>query len=140
MACLACFLLLNSAVRALWTTVIALSFASRVSDVHAGAPTTMFVHNLGAGTTRVQVALGSVAPCDSPDNRLMFDGVVLAGEWRALSLAEAVVACVRNTSAGSRLDWGPSRWITGGFRCRGLGRGRQCWPDPTVPMIYEAKP
>jgi hypothetical protein len=127
--------------RTIWTAVVALSFASPVSDARAGAPTTMFIHNLGPGTTRVQVALGSVVPCDSTDNRLMFDGVVLAGEWRALSLAEAaVVACVRNTSAGTHLDWGLSRWISGGFRCRGLGRGRQCWPDPTVPMIYEVRP
>ncbi len=124
--------------RPLLSVLIALSIAS-VTDARADAPTTMIIRNLGGRATRVQVALGPALPCDSSDNRMRFDGVIPAGVTRVLSLDVAVIACARNTSGGSTVDWGPSNWLRGGYRC-GRGRGAPCWPDSTVPMRFDVRP
>ena len=98
----------------------------------ADAPTTMVIRNLTPRTTRVQVALGPALPCDSSENRLMLDAVLASGETRSVALGIAAIACARSTSPGSRLDWEPSRWVRGGYRCP--SKYVTCTRDPSVLM------
>lgn len=93
--------------------------------------TTMVITNDGSRPVRVQVALGSVLPCDSHDNAVLLDAHVGPHETRTLGLGLAAVACARSTSPGSDLDWGSSRWLSGGYRCR---RARSCVRDTNVLM------
>lgn len=118
-------------------TAVALLCALVAADGRAnadGSETTMVITNHGTRPGRVQVALGSVLPCDSPDNHMMLDATIGPGEARALGLGIAAVACVRNTSPGSTIDWGQSRWVNGGYRCR---YRRGCVRDPSVLMRYD---
>jgi hypothetical protein len=106
-----------------------------VGDARAEVPTTMYITNLGTRSTRVQVALGSTAPCDSRENQLIADGVLQPGERRTL-LVNAIIVCARNTSGGSTIDWTESQWLWGGRRCR----NRRCWADPSVPIVFDVRP
>jgi hypothetical protein len=109
-------------------TTFSVGLAASASD-----PTSLVVRNVGAPATRVQIALGDTLPCDSPDNRLVFDGALGGGEARVLSVPEPCV-CARNTTGGSPIDFGPSRRFCGGARCTPRGRSRACLPDASVPI------
>jgi hypothetical protein len=104
------------------------------TEARADAPTTMYVTNYGAQPSRVQVAVGSTFPCDSSDNHLLLDAVLAPGERRTL-FVNGIIVCARNTSGGSVLDWGPSQWLLGGYRCR--TRKGPCWVDPSVPIVFD---
>jgi hypothetical protein len=126
--------------RPLLPLVVALVVAPLACTAVARAeqPTVMVIRNVGVRSVRVQVALGPAFPCDSSENRVVFDGSVAPGTARVLELGDAVVACARKTSAGTILDWGPSLWLRGGYRC-GRGRGAPCWRDPSVPMRFDVE-
>ncbi len=74
-------------------------------------------------------------PCDSHDNQLVLDAQVGPHETRTLGLGNAAVACARSTSPGSEIDWGPSRTLSGGYRCR---TRRICVRDTSVLMRFDA--
>ncbi len=113
---------------------LALALACSGSGALGDAPTPVIVHNYGLGTTRVQIAVGDTLPCDSSDNKLVFDGVLRPGDTRALAVALGTVkVCARSTAPGTRLDWMPSQWRYGGVRCMGPRR-RRCQADATVPI------
>jgi hypothetical protein len=88
--------------------------------------TRLVVRNLGARPRRVQVSLGSVMPCDSTENRQVWDGFVGGNTTQMIGLGSAINACVRYTSPGSGIDFGPSFILPGGRRCR---RGTPCLAD-----------
>jgi len=104
------------------------------SDARAAALTTVVIRNPGPKSSRVQLALGVTMPCDSRENRLVFDEVLAPGAVRTFAV-DGVQACARNTAGGTTLDWLTSQFVYGGFRCR---RRYACWPDPSVPMEYNA--
>ena len=115
--------------------VVLLLLVTGITDVaRADGETTMVIRNHGSRPVRVQVSLGPVLPCDSHDDTMVLDTYVGAGEERVLGLGIAAVACARSTSPGSALDWGPSLWLTGGYRCRSR---RPCVRDPSVLMRFD---
>ncbi len=116
---------------------VALACAAAPAPAWGDTPVPVFVRNLGAGGTRVQLSIGNTLPCDSRDNVLVFDARLRPGEVRALAVPLGTVAlCARNTSAGSSIDWGPSVWRKGGVRCTGP-RGRWCVADASVPFYVD---
>jgi len=114
--------------------VLGAAFACAVAPAQGDTPVPVVVRNLGRGVTRVQIATGTVIPCDARENTLLFDDRLRPGETRVLGVPLGTVqVCARNTSAGSMLDWSPSQWRSGGVRCTGPRR-RWCVADPTVPI------
>jgi len=80
---------------------------------------------------RVQIAEGITAPCDSGNDRLLFDGRLPAGATFRTAIAGECV-CIRSTSA----SFPNSDWSTPGLKCRPkICRGRVCRPAPD-PTIY----
>jgi hypothetical protein len=122
--------------RAIHRAVVAAVLALGAGDARGDPPNTLVLRNLGTQSSRVQVAVGSVTPCDSSENSLVFDGILQGGEVRTVPVY-AVTLCAHHTSGGTTVDWGPSYWITGGLRCP---RRRYCVPDPTVPIRYNFQP
>ena len=93
--------------------------------------TTIVIRNDGDRPVRVQVAFGHVLPCDSRDNIIVLDAHIGPHETRTVGLGSAPQACARATSPGSDLDWGSSRFLSGGYCCR---KGRGCVRDTSVVM------
>jgi hypothetical protein len=84
---------------------------------------------------RVQLAEGLTAPCDSGNNRMLFDGRLAAGATFRSAIGGDCV-CIRSTST----SFPNSEWSTSGLKCRPRTcRGRVCRPAPD-PTIYLAVP
>ena len=100
------------------------------ADARALDPAPVFVSFAGSGKVRVQVADGIVLPCDSGENRILFDGTMEPNSTVATAAASDCV-CLRHTSVQfPRTDWSMSRKY-----CRPrICRGRICRPapDPTI--------
>lgn len=112
----------------------AFACAAAPAPVQAETPVPVVVRNLGRGVARVQIAMGTILPCDSRENTMLFDGRLRPGETRVLAVPLGTVhVCARNTANGSTLDWGPSEWRIGGVTCTGPRR-RWCVADARVPI------
>jgi hypothetical protein len=87
---------------------IAASVASVPAD--AGADFPVYVVVVGHGTIRIRLAAGRVTPCDSHENRLLFEGPVRAGTYTWETGSEFV--CFQHTSrALPEQDWSASQLI-----------------------------
>jgi hypothetical protein len=94
-----------------------LGIAAGVAAVPAGAgadfPVTVVV--VGHGEIRVRLAAGRVSPCDSHENRILFDGWVGPGTYRWWTSSDFV--CFQHTSGALReQDWSMSRLIATAWR------------------------
>jgi hypothetical protein len=96
-------------------------------------PTGVVVRHLGGRPARVQIALGNALPCDSSENRIVFDQVVGPGGSRSFTVPDTCV-CARHTLGDWATEFGTSSRVCGGARCTGAGRGRVCVPDPSQPI------
>jgi hypothetical protein len=88
----------------------------------------MFVTVVGHGAIRFRLAEGRTAPCDSSENRMLFDAWLGPGryEWRT----GADVVCYQHTSGVLRdSDWSQSRIVS---TLAGRGRGRPLRPAEIV--------
>jgi hypothetical protein len=88
---------------------IATSFVT--VPARAGADRPVFVVVVGQGAIRVRLAAGVVAPCDSHDNRMIFDGWLEVGRHSWTTDADFV--CFQHTSGALReSDWSVSRLVS----------------------------
>ena len=98
--------------------------------LHADEPTPVVVTMGGGDRLRVQVSEGLTMPCDSSNNRMLFDDRLGPGETFRASIAGECV-CLRHTTSPFRnVDW-----TTSGLACRKrVCHGRVCRPapDPTI--------
>ncbi len=96
----------------------------------ATEPAPVVVTMNGSARLRVQVSEGLTMPCDSLNNRMLFDGQLSPGETFRTTIGGECV-CVRNTTSPFReVDW-----TTPGLVCRKrVCHGRVCRPapDPTI--------
>jgi hypothetical protein len=87
---------------------IAASVAIVPADAGADFPVNLVV--MGYGAIRVRLAAGLVTPCDSHENRLVFEGPVRAGTYTWATGSEFV--CFQHTSrALPEQDWSASQMI-----------------------------
>jgi hypothetical protein len=111
---------------------VASSLTSSALHADESAPVVATVHG---GDIRVQISEGLTRPCDSRDNRMLFDGRLKSGEsFRGAIGGDCV--CVRHTSSRfPRVDWSES-----GLVCRPrICHGKICRPAPD-PTIYLSLP
>ena len=96
----------------------------------------VLVHSRGPKAIQVEVADGSVMPCDSTDNRLLYRGWLSLGS--TLTLASSGTVCFRQTYDDfPETNWSTSRTLTSEMICSGAGRGRVCRPDPAAKIRVE---
>ncbi len=87
---------------------IAASLAVVPADAGADFPVSVVV--VGHGAIRVRLAAGRVAPCDSHENRMLFDGWVGVGTYSWATGTDFV--CFQHTSGALReQDWSTSQLI-----------------------------
>ena len=76
----------------------------------AGAGRPVFVTIVGQGVIRLRLAVGITAPCNSSENRMLFDGRIGPGRYRWDTGARDI--CYQHTSrALPDSDWSESRVI-----------------------------
>lgn len=96
----------------------------------ATEPVPVVITMNGDARLRVQVSEGLTTPCDSSNNRALFDGRLSPGETFRTTIGSECI-CVRNTRSPFReVDW-----TTPGLVCRKrVCSGRVCRPapDPTI--------
>jgi hypothetical protein len=81
---------------------IAASVAALPADAEADRP--VFVVVAGHGAIRLRLAAGRTAPCDSTENRMIFDGWVGVGKYSWATRSDLV--CYEHTSGALReSDW-----------------------------------
>jgi hypothetical protein len=81
------------------------------ADADAGADRPVFVTVVGKGHIRLRLAVGITAPCDSTENRMLFDGRLAPGRYRWDTGAQDV--CYQHTSGAlPDSDWSVSRVIS----------------------------
>ena len=89
-------------------TIAAFTAAPRAQ---AGADHPVFVTVVGQGVIRLRLAAGITAPCDSSENRMVFDGRIGPGRYRWDTGARDI--CYQQTSrALPDSDWSESRVIS----------------------------
>ena len=117
------------------SAVLVMSITLMPSTLRASESAPVIVSMGGAAELRVQVSEGLTKPCDSENNRLLFDGRLKPGESFRTTIASDCI-CVRHTSAAfRRVDWTMS-----GLACRRrICQGRICRPAPD-PTIYVSLP
>ena len=76
--------------------VAAMLGVSVPSTLHAEAERPVYVTVTGQTAIRFRLALGSTAPCDSSENRMMFDGTLPPGKYTFETGSEVV--CYQYTS------------------------------------------
>jgi hypothetical protein len=99
---------------------LAFGIAANCTAAVAGAGTDrpVYVTVVGHGAIRFRLAVGPMSPCDSPDNRMLYDGWLQPGryEWST----GAGLVCFQNTSGAFReSDWSESRIVPTWIRRRG---------------------
>jgi hypothetical protein len=78
------------------------------SPVQAGAERPVYVRVTGQTAIRFRLALGWTAPCDSTENRMMFDGTLAPGQYTFETGSE--VACYQYTFAAfPNSEWSQPR-------------------------------
>jgi hypothetical protein len=119
--------------------VIALLMPALVVTTVAAAdtrpPAPVFVTMQSTGRVRVQLAEGLTLPCDSGENRMLFDGTLGPNETAQSAIGGECV-CVRHTTdAFPRSGWSAPQLV-----CRPrICRGKRCWPapDPTIRLTLD---
>jgi len=99
---------------------LALGIAASSAAVVAAAETDrpVFVTVVGQGAIRFRLAAGITAPCDSSENRMLFDGWLKPGRYEWGTGVDVV--CYQYTSGALReSNWSESRVI--GTRIRHVG-------------------
>ena len=87
--------------------IAATSFAAR-ADAQADRPVLVTV--VGHGAIRFRLAAGPTAPCDSSENRMLFDGWLRTGKYVFDTGADAV--CFQYTSGALReMNWSESQVV-----------------------------
>lgn len=87
---------------------IAVIVAEVPADAEADRP--VFVVVTGQGSIRLRLAAGVTSPCDSSENRMLFDGWVAVGRYAWATHAGCV--CYQNTSGALReSDWSVARLV-----------------------------
>jgi hypothetical protein len=82
----------------------AIAGVSVPSPAEAGAERPVFVTVTGQSAIGFRLALGRTAPCDSSENRMMFDGTLRPGRYAFETTSEVV--CYQYTSAAfPASDW-----------------------------------
>ena len=92
------------------------------------------------GRVRVQVSEGVTMPCDSFDDRMIFDGMLGPNESYRSSIASRCV-CVRHTTDSfPRIEWRTSQLACRPVYCPN-GHGHRCYPasDPTIRVSLDAR-
>jgi hypothetical protein len=90
---------------------LALTAFTVAAGAEAGADRPVFVTIVGQGVIRLRLAAGITAPCDSSDNRMLFDGRVGPGRYRWDTGASNI--CYQQTSrALPDSEWSESRVIS----------------------------
>jgi hypothetical protein len=81
------------------------------APAEAGADRPVFVTIEGQGVIRLRLAVGITAPCESSENRMLFDGPLGPGRYRWDTGARDI--CYQHTSrALPDSDWSESRVIS----------------------------
>jgi hypothetical protein len=111
-------------------TVVALvfvaSFAPARADAEADRP--MFVTVVGHESIRFRLAIGRTAPCDSSENRMLFDAWLGPGRYEWGTGANLV--CYQHTSGVLReSNWSESRVVP---TLISMGRG---WPARPAEIV-----
>jgi hypothetical protein len=91
---------------------VAIGIAAGIAEMPADAETDrpVFVVVVGHGSIRLRLAAGITAPCDSLENRMLFDGWVGVGRYALATHAGFV--CYQHTSGALReSDWSLSRLV-----------------------------
>jgi hypothetical protein len=91
---------------------IVFGIAASVAPVPADAGTDfpVYVVVVGHGAIRVRLAAGNTSPCDSDENRMLFDGWLGVGTYRWA--AGTGFVCFQHTSGALReSDWSASELI-----------------------------
>ena len=104
--------------------------ALTATGLGASEPAAVVVTVGSSGPRRVQISEGLTAPCDSGQNRMLFEGRLAAGETFRGNVGGDCI-CIRNTFGAFR---DVDRTVSG-FACRPrVCRGRICRPaaDPTI--------
>lgn len=114
---------------------VATALATASSGLRASESAPVVLTSASSVEVRVQLAEGLTAPCDSGNNRMLFDGRLAPGATFRASIGGDCV-CIRSTSA----SFPNSKWTTSGLKCRPRTcRGRVCRPAPD-PTIYLSVP
>jgi hypothetical protein len=88
---------------------IVVTFAG--GDANAAADYPVFVTVVGHGAVRFRLALGITAPCDSSENRMLFDGWVGVGRYEWITGVRTI--CIQHTFGALReVDWTESRLVS----------------------------
>lgn len=110
--------------------VVSVGLLAASRELSADEPTPVVVTMGGNATLRVEVAEGRTTPCDSSNNRALFNSRMKPGDSFRASIGGECV-CVRHTTAA----FPETEWTTSGLQCRRrICRGRICKPapDPTI--------
>ena len=94
------------------TIALALAFAASAVATPADAETDrpVVVTVVGRGAIRFRLASGATAPCDSRDNRVVFDGWLTPGRYSIGTGADVI--CYQHTSGALRVvNWSGSRVV-----------------------------
>jgi hypothetical protein len=106
---------------------IAASSVALPADAEADRP--VFLSVVGHGRIRFRMATGAAAPCDSSENRMLFDGWLAPGSYVVVTGADVV--CYQNTSGALReSNWSESQMVATMIR-----RARWEAPRPTRIVI-----
>ena len=100
------------------------------SPLAADEPAPVVITIRGDRAVRVLVSEGLTRPCESRENRPMFDRLMGPGEVARASIGSDCI-CIQHTSP----SFPSSDWATPGLVCRPrVCRGRVCRPapDPTI--------
>jgi hypothetical protein len=91
--------------------VLGIAALSLVHRANAETPRPVLVTIVGHGSIRLRLAAGVTAPCDSSENRMIFDGWLAPGTYTWETGANDV--CYQHTSGALReQDWSESRIVS----------------------------
>jgi hypothetical protein len=79
---------------------LAISLCSATVHADSGADRPVFITVVGHGSIRLRLSVGSTAPCDSADDRMLFDGWIGPGRYVWSTGADAV--CFQHTFGALR--------------------------------------
>ncbi len=97
--------------------------------------TPVIVSVQSAKKLKVQIAEGNTMPCDSFQNRMLFNSTMGSGE-STLGNTEALCLCVRHTTdAFPQGGWSDSKMVCRPKTCK----GKVCKPTPAAPLKVEIK-
>jgi hypothetical protein len=100
----------------------AIAASAAVGRSHAQTDRPIFLTIVGHGAIRFRLARGWVAPCDSADNHMLFDGWLEPGEYTFATGSDVV--CYQYTSGAFR----NANWSTSQVAATTAGTKTRRWP------------